>query len=306
MSWAQIWAGTLRLGLVVAAPHGSADITRALTGVARAIPDASTFREDVMTPGRHDGRLRERLRYLEDAVKEATGSNDADTVRSLTWKLLFSLYVQTVELQGDVARGRTACIGELQRRDAPHRLDAVVEWPVPNKAAADADPGLLLELAEAYYIENGGRGVTTSPMDWGIRGHTSSGPGFPFADRHFGPFWLLLQTRPRETVALINRMLNHAGLIEDRVAGRCRPQHRAARIREPSAGRRRATLALVPRCLWRQPLYQRPSRPRGASRLVASVRCDDRRCAQPRAGGLPQHGDGLLGRRVLDDATSTS
>jgi len=105
-------------------------------------------------------------------------------------------------------------------RQAPHRLDAVVEWTIPDRALADVDPGLLLELSEAYYIEDGGRGITTSPMDWGIRRHTASGPGFPFADRFFGPFWLLLQARPRDAVALVNRMLDHAAGIEDRVEGR--------------------------------------------------------------------------------------
>jgi hypothetical protein len=79
-----------------------------------------------------------------------------------------------------------------------------------------AQPKLLLDLAEAYYIElpdpsdrwGGGHAIDDGIRDF-KHGFT---PGFgtPQAAWFYGPFFRLLNTMPVETIAFINRMLDHA------------------------------------------------------------------------------------------------
>ncbi|MCU1614167.1 MAG: hypothetical protein JWO98_1707 [Frankiales bacterium] len=67
---------------------------------------------------------------------------------------------------------------------------------------------LLLDLAEAYYIDRAVR-RGWDHLDDGIRDHRV----VPIPSRpawHHGPFWWLLNQRPAEALALINRMLDHA------------------------------------------------------------------------------------------------
>jgi hypothetical protein len=94
----------------------------------------------------------------------------------------------------------------------PHRLAACVERYDPAMSLAETDLGLLLELTEAYYIE---QPAATAGLGWhntGIRRHKHTHPGFgpPFADMRFGPFWLLVPAAPTRALALVNRMLDHA------------------------------------------------------------------------------------------------
>lgn len=98
--------------------------------------------------------------------------------------------------------------------DRPNRLHPTVENIGPILSLAKANPQLLLDLAEAYYIEQPdpddmwcGGGL----RDNGIRDlHHGSGFGVPFAAWHFGPFYSLLRAAPTEAIAMINRMLDHA------------------------------------------------------------------------------------------------
>lgn len=93
----------------------------------------------------------------------------------------------------------------------PHGLAICLERFDPTMSLAAADPELLFELTEAYYIEQ--RSVSASNwLNMGIRRHkyTHGGFGVPFADWRFGPFWRLLPTEPERALAMINRILDHA------------------------------------------------------------------------------------------------
>ena len=98
----------------------------------------------------------------------------------------------------------------------PHLLAEVVESPRAVISQAKHQPDLLLALTEAYYIERPATGrspFAMTLMDDDIRRHTSTGIGFPFAGWYVGPFHMLLRVRPLETLALINRMLDHAAKL---------------------------------------------------------------------------------------------
>jgi hypothetical protein len=96
----------------------------------------------------------------------------------------------------------------------PHRLEPAIESIGVELGLSKARPQLLLDLTEAYYIEHpdpnrhpwGG----AEPLGQGIRHHRSSGLGSPLAAWYHGPFFSLLNALPTATVAMINRMLDHA------------------------------------------------------------------------------------------------
>lgn len=103
-------------------------------------------------------------------------------------------------------------------RDRPGDLNAAVESFAVVASMSQARPKLLLDLAEAYYIELpdpddhwGG-----SRLDDGVRDF-KHGPGIGFgtpgAAWYYGPFFRLLSTIPRDAISFINRMLNHAAKV---------------------------------------------------------------------------------------------
>lgn len=104
-------------------------------------------------------------------------------------------------------------LGRLAENDES-RLHPAVESVGAVIAMAAHQPELLLALAESYYIErprHGRWGPSTGPLDDGIRGHRlRRGLTDPMAAWFYGPFFRLLNARPREALALINRMLDHA------------------------------------------------------------------------------------------------
>ncbi|WP_344755121.1 hypothetical protein [Leifsonella bigeumensis] len=102
--------------------------------------------------------------------------------------------------------------------DRPGDLNAAVESFAVVASMSQARPKLLLDLAEAYYIElpdpddhwGGGR------LDDGIRDFKHGlgvGFGIPGAAWYYGPFFRLLNTIPREAIGFINRMLDHAARV---------------------------------------------------------------------------------------------
>lgn len=101
-------------------------------------------------------------------------------------------------------------------KERPGNLNPAVESFVVALSMSHAQSHLLLELAEAYYIERpdpqhrwGGGSV----LDDGIRDFKHGlgpGMGMPHAAWYFGPFFRLLNVRPAETIGFINRMLDHA------------------------------------------------------------------------------------------------
>jgi hypothetical protein len=101
----------------------------------------------------------------------------------------------------------------------PHELVDCVEDPYARLSLALRQPPLLLELAEAYYLERerphrlGFGGL----MDDGIRDHRFRGAGVPFAAPYYGPFALLLDTIPREAIAFTNHLLDHAAAARVRI-----------------------------------------------------------------------------------------
>jgi hypothetical protein len=98
-------------------------------------------------------------------------------------------------------------------RDSPSHLRHLVESIGASLAMSASQPGLLLELTEAYYIEAPRDRFGLSDMDDGIRHHAFRGIGSPMASWINGPFFRLLNVKPRETIDLINRMLDHAAAI---------------------------------------------------------------------------------------------
>jgi hypothetical protein len=98
----------------------------------------------------------------------------------------------------------------------PGSLNPAVESLVVALSMSQARPKLLLDLAEAYYIElpdPDDRWAGGHSLDDGIRDFKHGlGPGFgvPAAAWYYGPFFRLLNTLPVETISFINRMLDHA------------------------------------------------------------------------------------------------
>ncbi|MGP3536419.1 hypothetical protein ACTU3I_16610 [Microbacterium sp. RD1] len=104
----------------------------------------------------------------------------------------------------------------------PSHLSRAVESAAVAVSMSLAKPQLLLQIAEAYYIEQpnpeaGWYGY--DPMDDGIRDFQhGSGFGFgsPGAAWYYGPFFRLLNTIPADAMAFINRMLDHAANVRVR------------------------------------------------------------------------------------------
>ncbi len=101
-------------------------------------------------------------------------------------------------------------------KDRPQDLNSAVESMAVAFSLSQVRPKLLLDLAEAYYIE-----APDSCDRWGF-GHAledgirdfkhglAVGFGAPQAAWHYGPFFRLLNTIPADTISFINRMLDHA------------------------------------------------------------------------------------------------
>jgi hypothetical protein len=101
-------------------------------------------------------------------------------------------------------------------KERPGNLNRAVESFVVALSMSQAQPQLLLDLAEAYYLERPDpqdRWGSGSFLDDGIRDFRHGlgpGLGMPHAAWYFGPFFRLLNVRPAETIGFINRMLDHA------------------------------------------------------------------------------------------------
>jgi hypothetical protein len=66
-------------------------------------------------------------------------------------------------------------------------------------------------LAERFYILDPGTHGTMGSFLGGIRSHQKARNGIgSLAAWYYGPFWSLLNSRPRDALALINQMLDHA------------------------------------------------------------------------------------------------
>jgi antitoxin (DNA-binding transcriptional repressor) of toxin-antitoxin stability system len=99
--------------------------------------------------------------------------------------------------------------------NAPADLELAVDGLLGGRSLASYSPALLVELAEAYYIDD------VHPEDddfgWsgreeGVRRHGHSRGVMPFSSAYHGPFLAMLQTDFRGGIAFIARLLNHASL----------------------------------------------------------------------------------------------
>ena len=91
--------------------------------------------------------------------------------------------------------------------DAPWHLDPAVDRPFTGMGLANGPEGLLVDLTEAYYLDDECDGIYP---DDGVRGHRRSGLGVPLAAWYYGPFMALFRTDFRSGAAMLNRLLNHA------------------------------------------------------------------------------------------------
>ena len=99
-------------------------------------------------------------------------------------------------------------------KERPGHLNPAVESFAVAHSMSQVQPRLLLDLAEAYYIEvpePHGRWGSSHSLDDGIRDFQHGlGFGAPGAAWYYGPFFRLLNTIPADAIAFINRMLDHA------------------------------------------------------------------------------------------------
>lgn len=119
--------------------------------------------------------------------------------------------VEALALLGPDRADGTAYLRNLAQRQ-PSRLRAAMESNLGPFSLAGSDPALLIELAEAYYVEDPRRnGSWGGFRDDGIRDlHHGHGVGHPFAAPYYGPFWRMLNSAPHQAVAAIDRMVRHA------------------------------------------------------------------------------------------------
>jgi hypothetical protein len=116
--WDRIIDGRLRLGLAVSGPHTSAQELAALSTIARTKPDDQQFRAAVSTAGATTARIRSRLELLDQAVSAASNTEDSQISREehplATWKLLTSLFIIEMRLEGDIQPDRTQSVTRLR------------------------------------------------------------------------------------------------------------------------------------------------------------------------------------------------
>ena len=107
-----------RLGLAVSAPFGPASELAILTEIARRQPDHASFITAVNAQGAQASQVRVRLQNVVDLVEAAetyrgNPSQGEDRIAHLAWQLLQALFVIELQLEGDVAPGRTNLVARL-------------------------------------------------------------------------------------------------------------------------------------------------------------------------------------------------
>jgi hypothetical protein len=139
-----------------------------------------------------------------------------DVILDLDLPLHDEFAVEALAMLGPDIDDRTEAWLREVAEQRPAALDVVVESLSAVHNMAQTRPKLLLDLADAYYIERPrprDRWGGGHYLDDGIRGFRHGlRPGFgrPQAAWYYGPFFRLLNTMPAETIGFINRMLDHA------------------------------------------------------------------------------------------------
>jgi len=119
-SWGEVRAGRWKLALAVASPNPAARQVRELAVIARANVTEAGFRTEVMRPGRTSRDVRDRLGHVDALVLAASG-NEKSKVRTgdaatgeLTWRLLSSLGVLELRLEGADEADQVTAVGQLR------------------------------------------------------------------------------------------------------------------------------------------------------------------------------------------------
>jgi hypothetical protein len=116
--WDDLRSGRRRLCLAVASPNAAASQLRELTEIARATVDETGFRAGMAQPGRTSQSVRSRLPHIDTLVRAAAteaGIESADVDASeLTWRLLSSLRVRELRLDGSDQADRTFAVSRLR------------------------------------------------------------------------------------------------------------------------------------------------------------------------------------------------
>ena len=135
---------------------------------------------------------------------------------SLPFELSSEMTLQLLVLLGaDLGEAGEGLLRRVATAD-PERLQAAVEAPLAGEALAQYDHGLLVDLAEAYYIDEDQSLHDSFASRDGIRRHVFAGLGFPQAGSWRGPFFSMLRNDFPAGVACLNRILNHAARAQMR------------------------------------------------------------------------------------------
>jgi len=141
--WDEVRTGRWRLALATASRDKATTQVSDLAEIARHSDSEQGFRQEVAQPGRRSQDLRDRLSPVDELVRAAAQEAGADAAGigagELTWRLLSSLTVRELRLEGVDAADRTAVVNRL--RNATRDRTA---------GAADALFARLAELSRRY------------------------------------------------------------------------------------------------------------------------------------------------------------
>lgn len=98
----------------------------------------------------------------------------------------------------------------------PERLQAVVEAPLAGESLSQHNHSFLVELVEAYYIDDFLTHYRSDAFEDGIRRHIFAGLGVQQAGYWRGPFLAMFRHDLSSGVACLNRILNHAARAQVR------------------------------------------------------------------------------------------
>jgi len=140
--WDEVSAGRWTLTLAVAVARQAFQQVDSLAVTARSVEDAPAFAAAVARPGAVNSRTVQRLGHLKNLVEAAAGDDDqlaGHDIDLLLWRLLSSLQVRFLRLEGTDTSDRTHAVSALQ--------SAVTDG---TAASADAVFSRLAELTHEY------------------------------------------------------------------------------------------------------------------------------------------------------------
>ncbi len=165
-----------RLALAVAGPHTGAGEVAKLAFLARRQPDDVAFRRAVSAPRATNGKIKLRLKFLDEAVEAAAAEGgipltDAAARSALTWRLLKSLRIVELRLEGDEQADRTNVVSRLvslagdpaQAAAVWRRLRELSEGYAQTAAVVTYEM-LVRELSTLVQIPARSPALTAAPM----------------------------------------------------------------------------------------------------------------------------------------------